>query len=165
MRWKSILAPSSDVKAIMNDEVNAHLTTGTSSVLRRCSHHVAQPHGSVAGVVLHQRVVMRGEEGAAADLLGQLLHYGAGDGRAVVSGRSPACGRVHSGTVTADRNQVRRKRRSSLSTGGGGSERRSQTYPTHPGAPGSAWWRGAGCSPSRSAPRRKCSPLEHRRGG
>lgn len=42
--------------------------------------------------------------------------------------------------------------------------RRRQTYPTHPGARGSAWWRGAGCSPSHSAPRRKCSPLQHKQG-
>lgn len=68
---------------------------------RRSSHHVAQPHGAVAGVVLHQRMVVRGEEGAAADALGQLLDDGAGDGRAVVGGRAPACERVHRGAVTA----------------------------------------------------------------
>lgn len=73
---------------------------GVERVPRCCSHHVAQPHRAVAGVVLHQRVVMCGEEGAAADPLGQLLHDGAGDGRAIVSGRASACEWVHRGAVT-----------------------------------------------------------------
>lgn len=34
---------------------------------------------------------MCGEERAAADLLGQLLHYGAGDGCAIVCGSAPPC--------------------------------------------------------------------------
>lgn len=60
-------------------------------MLHCCSHHVAQPHSMVVGIVLHQRVVMCGEERAATDLLGQLLHDSAGNGRAVICGCAPSC--------------------------------------------------------------------------
>ena len=62
------------------------------------THHVSQPHCGVGGVVLHQRVVVGGEERAAADLLRQLLHHGTGDGGAVVGGRAPACKDIHKKT-------------------------------------------------------------------
>lgn len=84
---------------IMHLSLQKPVWCGALRVPHCCSHHVAQPHGTVAGVVLHQRVVMCGEEGTAADSLGQLLHDGAGDGRAVVCGRAPACECVHRGAV------------------------------------------------------------------
>lgn len=79
----------------MHLSIQKLLCCGAKLVLRCCSHHVTQSHGAVAGVVLHQRVVMCGEEGATADPLGKLLHDSAGDGRAIVSGRAPACEWVH----------------------------------------------------------------------
>lgn len=55
------------------------------------THHVAQPHSLVFGVVLHQRVVVCGEESAAADLLSKLLYNSAGNRCAIVCGCAPSC--------------------------------------------------------------------------
>lgn len=90
-----ILAWCCDVKVMINMmHLSPHeIQSAMLFTMRCCSHHVAQPHGPVAGVVLHQWVVVRGEERAAADLLGELIHNGAGDSRAVVCGRAPSCKR------------------------------------------------------------------------
>ncbi len=53
--------------------------------------HVSESDGGVLDVVLHQRVVMGGEQGPAADLLWQLVHHSARDGCAVIRGRTSAC--------------------------------------------------------------------------
>lgn len=61
------------------------------SALRCSTHHVAQPHGVVFGVVLHQRVVVRWEECATADPLSELLYHSAGDCCAVICSCAPSC--------------------------------------------------------------------------
>lgn len=129
-------------------------------VLHCCSHHVAQPHSVVVGIVLHQRVVMCGEERAATDLLGQLLHDSAGNGRAVICGCAPSCKQFTAEWLRATK--INRAEQNYLCRPlllGKWRSGQQQTYPIHPGAQGSAWWRGAGCWQSRSAPQRKCSRL------
>lgn len=54
-------------------------------------YHVAESDGGVLGVVLHQGVVVGGEERTAADSLGQLLHHSTGNRRAVVRSCAPTC--------------------------------------------------------------------------
>ena len=52
---------------------------------------MTQPHSRVVGVVLHQGVVMCGEEGATADLLSKLPHNSTGNRCAIVCGCAPSC--------------------------------------------------------------------------
>lgn len=55
-----------------------------------CTHHVAQTHSGVVGIVLDQGVVMCGEESATADLLSKLFHNSAGDRCAIICGCAPS---------------------------------------------------------------------------
>lgn len=67
-----------------------HLCRAVFSVLHYCTHHVAQPHSRVVGVVLHQGVVMCREERATADLLSKLLHNSTGNRCAIICGCAPS---------------------------------------------------------------------------
>lgn len=61
------------------------------------TYHVAQAHGPAVGIVLHQGVVVSGEQRPAADPLRQLLHHRARYGCSVKRGRASAWG--HKGTA------------------------------------------------------------------
>lgn len=79
-----------------------HRTAGEVPAGRSpCSqpYHVSQAHGPALGMVLHQGVVVSGEQRPAADPLRQLLHHRARYGRAVKRGRASAWG--HKGTPVA----------------------------------------------------------------
>lgn len=56
------------------------------------TYHVAQAHSPTVGIVLHQGVVVSGEQRPAADPLCQLLHHCAGNGCSVKRGRASAWG-------------------------------------------------------------------------
>lgn len=58
------------------------------------AHHVCQVHGRVCAEALHQVVVVGGEEGAAAQGLGQLPHHRVRQGHAVVRRGAPPCNRT-----------------------------------------------------------------------
>lgn len=61
------------------------------------TYHVAQAHGPAVGIVLHQGVVVSGEQRPAADPLRQLLHHRARYGCSVKRGRASAWG--HNGNT------------------------------------------------------------------
>lgn len=63
---------------------------------------MAQAHGPAVGIVLHQGVVVSGEERPAADPLCQLLQHCARYGCSVKRGRASAWG--HNGTALAQGN-------------------------------------------------------------